>query len=538
MAYATKSERRSGRRGRVPLGLGALAAAVLVATGLAAPAFADETYATWEDVVAAQGNVDRAQALITEIQNQISSLDADVATADEASRVAGDAYGDAMTASAEKSAEVQMLQQQADEATATAEASAEQAGRLAAAMATRSGGNPELTLLSQPQNADNLLYQLGTISKLSAQTDGIYQEAVTQKNTATSLGEQAQAALDELQVLETDAKTKFDAAQRTQLQLQAQKSAANTQRAELQAMLGPLTEQRDVTAADYQNGQRFQQEQLERENRERAEAAAAAQEKAYEEAVADAERAGVEPPAKPDIQTEAPPVVVPDAPQVDSDGTLVDPETVPEPAQSETPTPAPTTAEPVATDAPQPTVDPVPAPQPKPSIDPFVPPTKPDIEVVPEPTPEPEPQPADGVAAGYAGPIDNAVVTDEYGMRYHPISGEYRMHWGLDLGVNGGTCGAPLKAVHAGTVTYAGYNGGYGNHIVLDIGGGVTVSYSHIMEGGINVVVGQWVNAGDVLAYAGTTGSSTGCHLHFEVMNFGENIDPKPWLAGLGIYYY
>ncbi|MFC5126060.1 M23 family metallopeptidase [Pseudoclavibacter helvolus] len=112
------------------------------------------------------------------------------------------------------------------------------------------------------------------------------------------------------------------------------------------------------------------------------------------------------------------------------------------------------------------------------------------------------------------------------------------MHNGLDLGVNGGTCGAPLYAVHSGTITYAGYNGGFGNHVVLDFGNGTEVSYSHIMDGGINVYVGQTVNAGDVLAYAGTTGSSTGCHLHFELKYWGTLMDPKPWLASAGIYYY
>ena len=61
--------------------------------------------------------------------------------------------------------------------------------------------------------------------------------------------------------------------------------------------------------------------------------------------------------------------------------------------------------------------------------------------------------------------------------------------------------------------------------------------YAHIMPGGIVVWYGQTVSAGDIIGYAGTTGDSTGCHLHFEVTQYGSFVDPQPWLARYGIHY-
>ncbi|PPG33441.1 peptidoglycan DD-metalloendopeptidase family protein [Pseudoclavibacter sp. RFBB5] len=595
---ATRSRKplRLRDRWRTPL-VGAASAAVLAALALSAgPAFAaDDDYATWEDVVAAEGNVDRQESLISEIEQQIADLDAKVTAAASEAQAAGEEHGKAQTASSEKFAEVTILQEQADAAEEKAATSREKAGQLAAAMSTRGAGDPKLALFLNPGDADTLLYQLGTISKLSEQTDGIYNQAVTEKNTADVLGTQATTAHDELAKLEADAKTKFDAAQAEQVVLQNEKYLADNKKADLQAMLAPLKEKRDVTASDYAAGEKLRQEQVAQTNRERAEAAAAYQEEAYQQAVADAEAAGVQAPAKPDISTDVPEASAPLAP-ADPTDTSVAPESLRPPAQAAPPrqpsapptatadptapvapqqpttpaespapnpdpvTPAPTT-DPAPTTAPEPTRAPEPTQAPEPTTappttapepDPTKPdieilpeePQKPDVELEPEPEPEPEvvapttPETPSGVLAGYYGPISSGVVTDEYGMRLHPIFGTYRMHNGLDLGVNGGTCGAPLYAVHSGTITYAGYNGGFGNHVVLDFGNGTQVSYSHIMDGGINVYVGQTVNAGDVLAYAGTTGSSTGCHLHFELKYWGTLMDPKPWLASAGIYYY
>ncbi|MDH5165697.1 peptidoglycan DD-metalloendopeptidase family protein, partial [Microbacterium sp. RD02] len=86
-------------------------------------------------------------------------------------------------------------------------------------------------------------------------------------------------------------------------------------------------------------------------------------------------------------------------------------------------------------------------------------------------------------------------------------------HYGVDL-ANG--CGAAIYAAHSGTVDAAFYNGGYGNYVRIQHGGGIATGYAHIKPGGFAVRNGQWVRAGQVIAYAGNTGGSFGCHLHFE----------------------
>jgi murein DD-endopeptidase MepM/ murein hydrolase activator NlpD len=107
-------------------------------------------------------------------------------------------------------------------------------------------------------------------------------------------------------------------------------------------------------------------------------------------------------------------------------------------------------------------------------------------------------------------------------------------HKGTDLGAG---CGATIYAASGGTVIYAaeGWNGGYGNYIIIDHGGGVNTAYGHIRPGGIQVSPGEHVDVGQPIAYVGTTGNSTGCHLHFEVRLDGYTTDPVPWMANQGI---
>jgi murein DD-endopeptidase MepM/ murein hydrolase activator NlpD len=98
---------------------------------------------------------------------------------------------------------------------------------------------------------------------------------------------------------------------------------------------------------------------------------------------------------------------------------------------------------------------------------------------------------------------------------------------GIDIGAS---CNAPIYAAHSGTVIYAGPNGTYGNFVLLDNGGGIDTGYAHIRNGGILVGIGQSVGAGQPIARVGTTGASTGCHLHFEVRVNGEKIDGIPFM--------
>ncbi|GGK93588.1 hypothetical protein GCM10007382_12270 [Salinibacterium xinjiangense] len=112
-----------------------------------------------------------------------------------------------------------------------------------------------------------------------------------------------------------------------------------------------------------------------------------------------------------------------------------------------------------------------------------------------------------------------------YGSNYHK---------GTDIA---GGCGAPIFAASSGVVTFAaqGWNGGYGNMILIDHGDGITTRYGHIVDGGILVGAGQSVGVGNQIARIGSTGKSTGCHLHFEVLVNGYPTDPVPFMANQGI---
>lgn len=105
-------------------------------------------------------------------------------------------------------------------------------------------------------------------------------------------------------------------------------------------------------------------------------------------------------------------------------------------------------------------------------------------------------------------------------------------HYGIDL-ANG--CGAAIYAAQSGTVDAAFYNGGYGNYVRIQHGGGVATGYAHIKNGGFAVRSGQYVQAGQVIAYAGNTGGSFGCHLHFEVYINGRYTNPADFMAARGI---
>ncbi len=119
----------------------------------------------------------------------------------------------------------------------------------------------------------------------------------------------------------------------------------------------------------------------------------------------------------------------------------------------------------------------------------------------------------------------NGPITSEFGWRTHPIFGTARYHSGLDIG---GDYGDPILAADAGTVIYAGWISGYGNAVIIDHGGGITSLYGHNQS--LNVSEGQRVTQGQVIAYCGSTGNSTGPHCHFEVRENGEPVSPYNYL--------
>lgn len=136
------------------------------------------------------------------------------------------------------------------------------------------------------------------------------------------------------------------------------------------------------------------------------------------------------------------------------------------------------------------------------------------------------------IVGGWAEPATGGYGSP-FGMRFHPVYQEWRMHQGIDM--TGGGCGAPIRAAHEGTVISAGPRGGYGNMIEIDHGGGVTTRYGHMYDSGVLVRAGDQVQAGQQIATVGSAGTSTTCHLHFEVRTNGEAIDPVTYLAQYGL---
>ena len=116
-------------------------------------------------------------------------------------------------------------------------------------------------------------------------------------------------------------------------------------------------------------------------------------------------------------------------------------------------------------------------------------------------------------------------ITSEFGWRTHPIFGNARFHSGLDIGAD---YGVPIHAAASGVVIESGWIGGYGNTIMIDHGSGIVTLYGH--NESLAVGVGQQVNQGDVIAYCGSTGNSTGPHCHFEVRLGGEPVSPWDYL--------
>jgi murein DD-endopeptidase MepM/ murein hydrolase activator NlpD len=130
-----------------------------------------------------------------------------------------------------------------------------------------------------------------------------------------------------------------------------------------------------------------------------------------------------------------------------------------------------------------------------------------------------------GVAVPSIAPVQGFHLSSAFGMREHPVIGGEHMHKGLDLAVAAGT---PVLAPADGVVEKASWFSSYGNFIEIAHGGNMETRYGHLS--GYNVVAGQQVHKGDVIGYVGSTGRSTGPHLHYEVRIGGEAVDPAPYM--------
>jgi murein DD-endopeptidase MepM/ murein hydrolase activator NlpD len=136
--------------------------------------------------------------------------------------------------------------------------------------------------------------------------------------------------------------------------------------------------------------------------------------------------------------------------------------------------------------------------------------------------------PSSPSGSGFLSRPSNGWISSEFGMRFHPILHYWRLHAGRDYAAN---CGTPIYAAAPGRVISAGWGGGYGNRVMIDHGivRGVDLvtTYNHMSR---IAVSGGHVSRGQIVGYVGTTGESTGCHLHFETYEDGVPKDPRRWL--------
>jgi murein DD-endopeptidase MepM/ murein hydrolase activator NlpD len=399
----TSGATRTRPRGRRVLQAIVAITAVLLTGSIAAPAHAD-AFASWDDVQKARGDEQAQQALVQRINDEIASLQQRVTDAQALVVQRGDEHDKAQQAADDKHEETVQLQERVDAADAKATRSQEQAAGLAKQLMRSGGQNLSGTLLlSEGDGTDDLLDKLGTMSKVAEKSDQIYAIALQDRNAAKSLSDQAQVALTELDALKAKAEQLLQEAAQAQSDLEQALEDQNVQKADADAKLAVMAENREATEDDYQAGVRKR--------------------------------------------------------QADAD------------ALSST---------------------------------------------------------------GWTAPLPGANTSGYYGPRFHPIQHRMIFHAGEDL-VRGGTCGATQYAAHSGVVTFAGWNGGYGNYVRIDHGGGVSSAYGHIMNGGTLVRNGQQVVAGQPIARTGTTGGSTGCHLHFEIRLNGNPTDPVAFMHGQGV---
>ena len=139
------------------------------------------------------------------------------------------------------------------------------------------------------------------------------------------------------------------------------------------------------------------------------------------------------------------------------------------------------------------------------------------------------PAPIASISVPSRMPLDSATLTSEYGMRTHPVLGGRRNHKGIDLAQPTGT---PVYATADGIVSRAEPFSSYGNYIQIEHGGEMETRYAHLS--GYAVAAGEQVRKGQLIGFVGSTGRSTGPHLHYEVRVAGQAVNPVPYMADSG----
>ncbi|ROP74789.1 M23 family metallopeptidase [Curtobacterium sp. PhB115] len=276
MSHATS--RRAPRASlRLRLAVTGLALAGLVGTVVVdAPAAQAVTYPTWDEVKSARGEESAKQGQITEIKGIISELDAKVEAAQAKAQELGQVFFDAQSDAQEAAEKEQKLRADADEHAKVAEQSAAQAGQFAAQMARSGGADVTTSVLTKGDDARDLLYDLGALSKLSEQAERVQAAAAVDAGVTRSLEAQADRAAEELETLAAKAEARMQEAQAASDQVQAAYAEQQSNKARLDAQLATLTSGRVRTEAEFAKGERIRKAAEEKAAREAAQRAAAA----------------------------------------------------------------------------------------------------------------------------------------------------------------------------------------------------------------------------------------------------------------------
>jgi len=260
---ADANEKTGRVRPGLAIGAGVMGA-VTASIGIVTPAQAVD-YPSWNDVQQAKNNVANQQAMIDNITTLIGNLQSNVDAARVASEKAAEAYFQAKDALDAATAKADDLQKQAADAAAKAKTSKMRAGLLASHLAKSGGGDVTTDLMlkggGSGSAADKLLFQLGTMSKLTEQSKAVYDQATKDKNTADALTAQAKAAKTERESLATEADKALAAAQSAQAAAQAALATQQQKSTELVAQLATLKNTSAQTEAAYLQGEQVRQQQ-------------------------------------------------------------------------------------------------------------------------------------------------------------------------------------------------------------------------------------------------------------------------------------
>jgi len=242
---------------RLRLAVTGLALAGLVGTVVVdAPTAQAVTYPTWDEVKNARGKESAKQGQITEIKGIISELDAKVEAAQAKAKELGDVFYEAQNVSQKKAEEEQKLRAKADEHAKVAEQSAAQAGQFAAQMARSGGADVTTSVLTKGDDARDLLYDLGALSKLSEQAERVQAAAAVDAGVTRSLEAQADRAAGELERLAAKAEARMQEAQAASDAVQTAYDEQQSNKARLDAQLATLVSGRVRTEAEFAKGER------------------------------------------------------------------------------------------------------------------------------------------------------------------------------------------------------------------------------------------------------------------------------------------